>query len=94
MAYDRHDPRQGPRDERSRWSGDRPDERSWRERERGLRGGDRDERGFFERAGEQIASWFGDDDDARDRYGDRSVSREQDRSGWFGSDDDRPHRPM
>ena len=61
MAYDRHDTRHDPRDERFRW---RDDDREFRGRERGDRGNDR---GFFERAGDHIASWFGDDDDDRDR---------------------------
>ena len=34
---------------------------------RGGRGEDRDERGFLERAGDEIASWFGDDEAARRR---------------------------
>jgi hypothetical protein len=56
MAYDRYD----TRDERSRWS-ERDRSRDWdRDRERGYSG--HDERGFFERAGDEIASWFGDDD--------------------------------
>jgi hypothetical protein len=60
MAYDRNDPRQGPREERNRWSEDR----SGREGGHGGRGpGGHDDRGFFERAGEQISSWFGDEDD-------------------------------
>lgn len=40
----------------------------------------RDEgRGFFERAGDAVASWFGDDDAARRRERDR-----QDQDGWRG----------
>jgi hypothetical protein len=53
-------------------------------------GGDRDrgrddDRGFFERAGEQVRSWFSDDDDDdhgrrdRDRYSDRNDDRGQSR---------------
>ena len=53
MAYDRQDPRRGPR---------APHDSS---REREQRG--REERGFFERAGDEIASWFGDDDGDRQR---------------------------
>ncbi|HEY0164129.1 MAG TPA: DUF2171 domain-containing protein [Sphingomicrobium sp.] len=69
MAYDRYDSRRGPRDQ-SRFQDDR-----YRDN-RGDRG-DREERGFFERAGEQIASWFGDEDDD-DRYAhDRMGSRER-----------------
>jgi len=62
MAFDRYDTRGGSRDDRSRWSEDRPRERSWRGDESH---GRRDERGFFERAGDEIASWFGDDDTPR-----------------------------
>lgn len=61
MAYDRYDTRDAPRDERSRWSDDRYENRDH---------GRRDERGFFERAGDEIASWFGDDDAARRRQQD------------------------
>lgn len=74
MAYDRYDTRQGPRDERSRWS---ENDRYDREREQG----GREDRGFFERAGDEIASWFGggDDEDHREQRGsDRSHgSRDQ-----------------
>jgi hypothetical protein len=52
MAYDRYDP-----DERSRWS----DDRSSRSDNR------RDERGFWDRAGDEVASWFGDEDAERRR---------------------------
>ena len=57
MAYDRFDTRNGPRGERWR------DDNDWRGEGRGRR----DERGFFERAGDEIASWFGDDDAERRR---------------------------
>ena len=69
MAYDRYDTRDAPRDERSRWSDDRYSDR---DRSR------RDERGFFERAGDEVASWFGDDDAERRRREDRmrEVARE------------------
>ncbi|HEY4070461.1 MAG TPA: DUF2171 domain-containing protein [Sphingomicrobium sp.] len=69
MAYDRYD-----RDERSRWSNDRFD-----------RGGRRDERGFWDRASDEVASWFGDDDAERRR---RQDTRHDERMG----DDDR-NRP-
>jgi hypothetical protein len=81
MAYDRYDTRQGPREERGRWSEDRygPRERS------------RDEdRGFFERAGEEISSWFGGDrDDPRERQrgsGWREIGRNE-QSGWRDRND-------
>ena len=68
MAYDRYD-----RDERSRWSEDRSD-RSWRGNERSQRDhqdrGGREDRGFFERMGDEVRSWFGDEDEGdRQRYG-------------------------
>jgi hypothetical protein len=73
MAYDRYDTRDAPRDERSRWSDDRYSDR---DRSR------RDERGFFERAGDEVASWFGDDDAERRRGEDRM--REERERGWSG----------
>src|SRR5689334_1875395 len=71
MAYDRFDTRDAPR-ERSRWpegrSSDPDFDRSsnWRGEHRRHEGG-RDERGFFERAGDEISSWFGDEDAERRR---------------------------
>src|SRR5687768_6250647 len=93
MAYDRYDPRRGP-SEQSRYSDERFRDRPGRERDH-----DRDERGFFERAGDEIASWFGDEEAERRRRRDeleygrdyepsRSMSRERDR-GRFERDDDR-----
>ncbi|MBA3512606.1 DUF2171 domain-containing protein [Sphingomonas sp.] len=97
MAYDRYDTRRGPR-EQSRYSNER-----YPPREGGDRSGE--ERGFFERAGEQIASWFGDEDDddrsrqherisGRDQEHGRAMSRERER-GRFGydRDEDRGYRP-
>jgi len=70
MAYDRYDTREGPRGERSRWRDD----------DRDLRGrGGREDRGFFERAGDEIASWFGDDDAERRR---RDDQRMEGRDDW------------
>ena len=77
MAYDRYDTRNAPRDERSRWSEDHYSDRD-RQRERG----GRDDRGFFERAGDEIASWFGDDDAERRR---RQDNARQDRESGWGS---------
>src|SRR5215210_5697717 len=73
MAYDRYD----TRDERSRWSSDRERDRDWN-RERGQSG--HDERGFFERAGDQISSWFGDDDSERQHRDDPMSDEREDRS--------------
>ena len=95
MAYDRFD-----RDERSRWSGDRTDRnfRSDHDRGRDYRG-ERDDRGFWDRASDEVASWFGDDDaerrreqdqrrDERERgYGERGRERGAVGRGWSGSSD-------
>jgi hypothetical protein len=65
MAYDRYDSRRDWREARPRWRED--------DRERGFSGrgperfSDRDERGWFERAGDEIASWFGDEEAERRR---------------------------
>ncbi|MDQ3246972.1 MAG: DUF2171 domain-containing protein [Pseudomonadota bacterium] len=94
MAYDRYDEnrRGGP--------GRSSDSRYGDDQHRG-RGGE--DRGFFERAGEQVRSWFGDDDDHERGGMDRDRSRshgqgrdEGDRPGWgpalnWGRDrEDRP----
>lgn len=70
---------------------DRQDQRNWRSQGQGYGGRsprddhDQDHRGFFERAGEEVRSWFGDDGDReryrgggqgygeRDRYGERDF---------------------
>ena len=53
------------------WGGDRDRDRSdWGGG--GSRGGD--DRGFFERAGEQVRSWFSDDDDRGGGYGRERMS--------------------
>jgi hypothetical protein len=66
------------RDERSRWSDDRYD-----------RG--RGERGFWDRAGDEVASWFGDEEAERRRREDArrdERTRDTDR-GWFGGEHER-----
>ena len=90
MAYDRFD-----RDERSRWSDDRSDHRSDRDFRSDHRG--RDDRGFWDRASDEVASWFGDDDAERRReqdrrreeagYGDRGREHSAFGRGWGGSSD-------
>src|SRR5688500_15069888 len=50
------------------------------------RGGD-DERGFFERAGDEVRSWFGDDEAERRR--ERDVRRDEVRSAFGGRDEER-----
>ena len=68
MAYDRYDSRRDGREGRPQWRDDNRDSRGER---RSARGGfsdrERDERGWLERAGDEIAGWFGDDDSGRGR---------------------------
>src|SRR5690348_10936360 len=80
MAYDRYD-----RDERSRWHDDRS-ERAWRGQDN--RGG-RDDRGFWDRASDEVASWFGDDDAERRRERDRV--RDEREGGYRDSEHGRDH---
>lgn len=81
MAYDRDE----MRDESGRWSNDRHParDRDWR----GEHGG-RTDRGFFERAGDEIASWFGDDDAEHGRR--EHHRREEPSYGARPSDNGRP----
>jgi len=90
MAYDRYD---RPRDERyrneDRYRGGRDDDFDRGGRERGGRG-------FFERAGDEISSWFGDEEAERRREQDERMSghgrhdtRGGERGGWFGGSSDR-----
>jgi len=83
MAYDRYESRPGWREPRSRYGGDlneRSDERFGRQ--------GREERGFFERAGDEVASWFGDEEAERrrredERMHEREMSRDYGRYyGW------------
>ena len=83
MAYDRYDTRNAPRDENDRWSDDR---NRYRNRDRAYGPGGED-RGFFERAGDEVASWFGDEDAERRRREDR-VRHERE-GGWRDRDRDR-----
>ena len=75
MAYDRYDTRDAPRDERSRWREDRNEGRG--------------DRGFFERAGDELASWFGDEEAERRRRDDRM--RDQREDGWGNRERERDH---
>ena len=102
MAYDRYDTRNEPRDERSRWRDERSHDRDWNRDSRSS-----DDRGFFERMGDEIGSWFGSDSD--DRRNDERMSRghyrdqdrdnfdwdrgrREERGGFFGRDRDQDHR--
>jgi hypothetical protein len=85
MAYDRYESRRDWREARPRW---RDDDRDFR-RERGFSDRDRDERGWFERAGDEIASWFGDEEAERrrrrddpDRFGGH-LRNEDDVRGYY-----------
>ena len=95
--YDRDDRWRGGRDERERGRGD------WDREPRGSR--ERDERGFFERAGDEMSSWFGGGDRDRERMesergregdwfsGRREHEREHER-GRRERDEDRSFEPM
>ena len=88
MAYDPYESRRGWRDTRgSRPRDDDRFERGSYDRDREQR--DREDRGFFERAGDEIASWFGDDEAERRRRSERSAPER----GRF-SDDGRDYRPL
>lgn len=89
MGYERQDPR--------RWRGHDTDYRS-EQRYRSGRGYrdassdyDQDDRGFFDRAGDEVRSWFGDEEaERRRRMDEREYERERqqrsdyDRSGAYG----------
>jgi hypothetical protein len=92
MAYDRYDSRDTRDRERSdRYRSDRDRDYRGRDEERGRDDG----RGFFQRAGDEISSWFGDDRDDRDR-GDRSYDRGYGRDYARDHDRDRQrgYQPM
>jgi hypothetical protein len=81
MAYDRYD-----RDERSRWTEDRSD-RMGRGENRGQDYRGRDDRGFWDRASDEVASWFGDDEaERRRRYDSRMGGGDSDRDRGYGRD--------
>ncbi len=73
MAYDRFETRQDRRGERPRW---RDDERLQRGRD------GPDDRGWFDRASDEVASWFGDEDAERRRSQDSNSPRDR---GWSGA---------
>jgi hypothetical protein len=97
MAYDRFD----SREDRSRWQDNRDSDR-FSSRGHDPRGGrnERDERGFFERAGDEVASWFGDDDAERrrredrmhDEHGQGSGGRDREPQGGWMPHNDRSER--
>jgi hypothetical protein len=89
MAYDRYDPRDRSREENSRWSGDR-----FRDRDRDFRGsrGNPDERGFFDRASDEVASWFGDEEAERRRREDQMRDQRFEHRGEHRGDFSRDRR--
>ena len=79
MAYDRFEGRRGWREPQSRYR--REDSDRFESRGSGWdRDDDRQDRGFFERAGDEVASWFGDEDADRRRREDLKNRGEDD--GW------------
>ena len=77
MAYERDEYRGRPSGRDRQYSSDRyASDRFGHDESRGYGGHRDDDRGFFERAGDEIASWFGNEDDDRRRY---ESERGQDR---------------
>lgn len=68
----------------------RNDERYGNEPYRGERGYGRDDRGFFDRAGDEVRSWFGDDEAERRRRLDEQERERYERMrserGWTGGE--------
>jgi len=86
MAYDRYEQRQGGREPRARGD-ERYAERGYgRGFDRDRPSYDRDERGWLERAGDEISSWFGDDDYGRRRIDERGEREAGRRSAMGGED--------
>lgn len=98
MAYDRNESRRDWREARPRWRDDHRDFRRERGQERGFSDRDRDDRGWFERAGDEIASWFGDDEEARRQRPERSdrfsshLRNEDDVRSYYSDRDREPRR--
>jgi hypothetical protein len=97
MAYDRYERERGWREGRPDYRED-PRRRDWEdERGRGDFDPERAERGFFERAADEVRSWFGDEEDERGRREEelrgRGYGRHPQRSRDL-DDEDRSRRPM
>ena len=90
MAYDRFESRRGWREPQSRYRSDDSDR--FESRSFGWdRDDDRADRGFFDRAGDEVASWFGDEDAERRRRED--MRNRPDDDSWrqprsFSGDND------
>lgn len=86
MAYDRFESRRGWREPRSRYGRDYGETRSFDRDD-----DDHSDRGFFERAGDEVASWFGDEEAERRRREDMRFRSDEDswrRPRAFMSDED------
>ena len=73
MAYDRFEGRRGWREPRGNYPRDPGENRSWDRDD-----DDRRERGFLDRAGDEVASWFGDEDAERRRREDMRFTGDDD----------------
>jgi hypothetical protein len=73
MTYDRFESRRGWREPRSRYTRDYGETRGFDRDE-----DDRGDRGFFERAGDEVASWFGDEEAERRRREDDRMRGDED----------------
>lgn len=80
MTYDRYEGRRGWREPHSRSPQDHGERSEHRGHGRGWSrdDDDRDERGFFERAGDEVASWFGDEEAERRRREDMRFRGDED----------------
>ncbi|HJS41432.1 MAG TPA: DUF2171 domain-containing protein [Sphingomicrobium sp.] len=96
MAYDRYDTRRDWREGRARWRDDDRFGNGSFDRDRF--GRDRDDRGWFERAGDEIASWFGDEEAERRRRQDNPdrfsghLRNEEDIQRYYGDREPRGER--
>lgn len=79
-----------PRDYRGDRFDDRPDDNRYgRDYDQAPRGYDYQDRGFFDRAGDEVRSWFGDEDAERRRRADERYAPRDDRGGYAGYGQDR-----
>jgi len=77
---------------RDRWHDEDRERSNWRSGQE--RGGRDEDRGFFERAGEEIRSWFSDDDDRGGNREQSSWNRDQNRNyggGYISQDRQRSY---
>jgi hypothetical protein len=100
MAYDRYDPEERRwRDEDERRPYGQNRDRWFSERDRGREDMNRDrspehgDRGFFERMGDEVRSWFGDEDRGRGEGYGRSEDRSRREERWQPSYGERDYNP-